>query len=417
VPCEPSSPSARNQFIYALICVPFAGLAKHVCESHMQEFGASDPRRMITSMIPTMMGYFVGWAVGNAFLAGLIELAGTNPGLCSEYSGCTVLNAVYTVLVTSGMAVVIIALQPYTQQVECGDGEVIDWLEDWLEDLWQLVVRGASATSMVLWYHTAADLSRVGMENATPFAKVVSLVCFTAVSYFVGAILSVKLELMEERLRAEQRVTPAAWRGALIRYSDVLQKLLGYVAGCLTTDVITTVFSSLGEAPTPAVFVDNVLICSAWTLAATFYLLRAGESSMSADRDSVEAFFLVNSLSFFVAWMWLVVARDLVTMTGRAFDVVASPFGIGEGVTQLASVVVACPAFTVVAWWLQLRLQAYTGQDAAAGPSAHDAREREEMRGERRSAKAGSRTQSRVCRSPPPDLARRRSNHGETDMV
>ena len=222
----------------------------------------------------------------------------------------------------------IIFLQPYSQDVDCGEGECVDWFEDWLEDIWQLVIRGASATSMVLWYHTAFQFATAGTDGASEFAKTNLLACFTLVTFFVGSLLSHRLEQVETYLRGMQKLHPAAWRGAVIRFSDVLQDLLGFVAGCLTTDVITKLFSSLNEGPTPAIFATNVAITIFWTLAATFYLSRTGNVTIdtAADRDSVEAFFIVNSMAFFVGWTRLVVARDLVTMVNSCFGCCSRPW-------------------------------------------------------------------------------------------
>ena len=63
-------------------------------------------------MVPTMMGYFVGWAVGNAFVQALVEIAEANPALCSNESGCNVLNFFYSTTVTLFSAIIIIGLQP-----------------------------------------------------------------------------------------------------------------------------------------------------------------------------------------------------------------------------------------------------------------------------------------------------------------
>ena len=180
-----------------------------------------------------------------------------------------------------------------------------------------------------------------------------------------------------------------AWAGqigAAIRYSDVLQNLLAFVCGCLFTDVITTAFSSLNAGPTPPVFVANVCITLGFTLGASLYLAASKDHTISADREDVEAFFLVNSAAFFVGWMWLVVARDLVTMVGLAFRWLLSPFGVtgaNDDAVQFVAVLIAAPACTAGAWWLQLTMQARLGS-ASRGPTAVAQREKEEMRHERR---------------------------------
>lgn len=377
-PCTDEAPAAA-QFLYALACVPVAALVKHLSETRFRTVPGA-------SMVPTMMGYFVGWAVGNAFLQSLREIASENPALCSAELGCTALNALFSLGVTVASAFLIIFLQPYSQDVDCGEGECVDWFEDWLEDIWQLVIRGASATSMVLWYHTAFQFATAGTDGASEFAKTNLLACFTLVTFFVGSLLSHRLEQVETYLRGMQKLHPAAWRGAVIRFSDVLQDLLGFVAGCLTTDVITKLFSSLNEGPTPAIFATNVAITIFWTLAATFYLSRTGNVTIdtAADRDSVEAFFIVNSMAFFVGWMWLVVARDLVTMVGLVLRLLLTPFGVStaqDHVTQLAAVLLSCPFLTLGVGWLSLVMGDLAGD---VGPTARAEQQKLEMAEERR---------------------------------
>ena len=377
-PCTADA-AASAQFVYAMGCVPIAALVKHLSETRFRHVPGA-------SMVPPMMGYFVGWAVANAFLQQLLEIADANPTYCSAELGCTALNALYSLGITVASALIIVFLQPFSQDVDCGEGECVDWLEDWLEDIWQLVIRGASATSMVLWYHTAAQFTTAGTAGASEFAKTNLLSCFTLVTFFVGSLISHRLEQGEDYLRSIQRAHPAAWRGALIRYSDVLQNLLGFVAGCLTTDIITKLFLSLNEGPTPSVFLANLGITVAWTFAAGFYLSRTGEIAIdaSADRDKVEAFFIVNSMGFFVGWMWLVVARDLVTMVGFALRLVLSPFGVTSAqdqVTQLAAVLLACPFLTLAVGWLQVSLAALAGE---TGPTARAEKEKRDMAEERR---------------------------------
>lgn len=278
--------------------------------------------------------------------------------------------------------VLVIGLQPYTQQIECGDGPLVNFLEDWLEDLWALVSRGASATSMMLWYETASQFWRTGTDGASTFAQLNLLVCFTLVSVFIGSKLSVSLEQMEERLRQQQQRSPRGWRGAAIRFSDVLQNTLGFVAGCLACDVVTFIFTSLSAGPSIGVMASNVALTAVWTLAACAYLLRQGEQHMSTDRDAVEAYFLVNSASFFVGWMWLVVMRDAVTMCGVVLQWLASPFRASAFGTQLIAVLVAAPALSLGTWRLREKLFE-RALDGTRGPAARAAEEKEAMRAER----------------------------------
>ena len=93
-PCTPTA-SSRSLFFYALACVPLAALGKHLAESKFK----SSP---LAGIIPTMMGYFVGWAVGSAFMQLLLEMEGDHPGLCAGLGGCTMLNVGFSVGVLCG---------------------------------------------------------------------------------------------------------------------------------------------------------------------------------------------------------------------------------------------------------------------------------------------------------------------------
>ena len=227
-PCTPTAPSG-DLFLYALGCVPAAALAKHLAEYFLPERGLYG---CLKKLVPTMSAYVVGWAVGGAFLQMLKELEADHPELCdADGSGCSLLSLLFAVMVTFISAIIVIGLQPLTQSVECGDGKVLDFIEDFLEDLWALVSRGASATSMVLWYHFASTLESVGMEDTSGFAKLKLLVVFTGLVFFVGAFISVKLEQMEEhcarrrssRSRGEARPsaspTSSRTRWAMLRAS------------------------------------------------------------------------------------------------------------------------------------------------------------------------------------------------------
>lgn len=151
-PCAPDAPS-RAQFLYAVALVPLAGLGKHLAESrfaHVPGIG----------LLPTMIGYVVGWAFANAFQQGLVEIARDNPGLCDGASGCLGLNTAYSVLVTMVAALLMLVLHPYTQSVECGDSALVDWLE----------VRAAARGDVARRCPGREPLSVCVAANSTPIA-------------------------------------------------------------------------------------------------------------------------------------------------------------------------------------------------------------------------------------------------------
>ena len=81
--------------------------------------------------------------------------------------------------------------------------------------------------------------------------------------------------------------------------------------------------------------------------------------------------------------MWLVVARDVVTVVGVAFRWLF-PFGVTATAMTWSVRLCAhrCTGGTAATWWLQIKMKAKLG-DASAGPTARAIREKEEMREER----------------------------------
>ena len=367
-------------FFYALGLVPLAALGKHLAESGSLSDHAA-------KLVPPIMGYVVGWAVGNAIVQLLTEVKATHPELCGEEYGCTPLNLTFTVSITMLCALLVIGLQPYTQEIECGEGRCVDFMEDWLEDFWALVSRGASATTMSLWYMTSSEFATAGTENATAFAQLNLLVCFALVCFFVGSMLSVALEHMEEELREKQKASSAPWRGSLIRFSDILQSILGYVAGSMISDVMFHVFGSLSQGPTVGVLTANTALTAFWTVGMAAYLARTGEATLTTDRSAVERYFVVLSASFLVGGMWLVVARDVVTDAGVLIYHFGTLWDLSVESAQLLSVVIACPTLTVLCVGMQKKLaekmEAAGADGGKGGPAARAASEKEEMKAER----------------------------------
>ena len=109
--------------------------------------------------------------------------------------------------------------------------------------------------------------------------------------------------------------------------------------------------------------------------------------------QATEAYFIVNSASFFVGWMWFVVASDLVTLVGLALrqglaalasSATAHSNALVEhdDKTQLLAVALGCPAFTYGVVRLQMVLYART-EPPKNGPSARHAAQKREMIAER----------------------------------
>lgn len=125
VMCTPEAGSSW-QFAYAFCLVPVAALAKHTSE---QERFKHIPG---VSSVGNVVGYMVGWAVADAAKQYLMEIAATHPSLCDHGSGCTGLNLGYTIAVSMVGAAVLILLQPFSLEVECGEGAPRCHLTPWI---------------------------------------------------------------------------------------------------------------------------------------------------------------------------------------------------------------------------------------------------------------------------------------------
>ena len=70
----------------------------------------------------------------------------------------------------------------------------------------------------------------------------------------------------------------------------------------------------LAQAPTLSVALLNVLITLLLTGGACAYIGKAGSGVLSESREAVERYFAVSSFAFFIGWMWLILARDVVVL-------------------------------------------------------------------------------------------------------
>ena len=89
-----------------------------------------------------ILKYIVCWAFGGAFLQALIEYKEATPGVCFG-DDCTLINVAYSTALTLLSALVVFILQPLSQEIEFGDGKIVDWIEDFLEDTFDMTVRAS----------------------------------------------------------------------------------------------------------------------------------------------------------------------------------------------------------------------------------------------------------------------------------
>ncbi|EOD38302.1 hypothetical protein EMIHUDRAFT_440159 [Emiliania huxleyi CCMP1516] len=370
---EQASSIAMLRFAAGLCVV--AGLVQHLARSSVC---ASLPG---AETVPSMTGMLAGWAGGDTFLQLFRELRAARPELCDmpaalngtaaaealEAPDCTRLNLALAALVTVGSTLLITLLKPFTQSVECGSGRVVDWLEDWVESIWQLVSKAAATTVMVVWTSVLTKMELHGVEpdqgGVTTRIYIFWAISITA----VGSAVATWLEAMEEYFVAEGAEATAAAAAArdgepelgerantarvaalemkakkdeaLVEFSNLAQATLGWVAGCAWTDVVCDLVPTLYAKPTLHVALQNLAVTLALTAGCVLWLclVGGGDGAISKDRAQSERAFISGAMAFFVGWGWVLVLRDTFVPFGWLIDEqVESLVARGEGAQRAA---------------------------------------------------------------------------------
>lgn len=369
--CTTEAP-ASSQYIFALASVPIGGFGKHMAEWT----GLADRWRGF-HQLPMMLKYTTGWAFAFATDKFLREVKAAHPGLCAmtlrgeacvfnaNHSAalvpevepdCTGLEIGFASLLTVTSAFVLLKIQPWAQNIEWGDGRCIDFVEDLVSDLWSMVARGCTITVMSAWYYASYRTVLVGADG--PLLTTKLLLLWAGVSTFAGAMFSAALELMEIRIKSSSPKLAAGHRDLVVEaacsFSDLVQAAMSWVAGCAWLDVAIVIFPTLSEAMPPDIDVlaINVLLALAAAAFAVAWFVVTGEPVYGGDdiasRATVERFFVSNSFSFFVGWVWLVVARNGVGML-RRLEERAGLRGNLEGSTG--------PLIVLLSFWLLFGIQ------------------------------------------------------------
>ena len=323
-PCADEA-SSNALFTYALILMPVAALLKHLAESTglVKRPGMWDD-------CPMMINYFVGWAWSQAVLQALVEYKASQPDVLLWVGFELGFACVLTVL----LGLIVVAIKPLSEKIECGSGKVIDWLEELVEDFWAVVLRAFSVTIMVVWTKVLNSAIFVIVPKASSESLMLEmqvLYAFT-ITYIVTIVSPVQGRAEKALLATIQPgesfllgddpssqgwcVVPnwTATVKAVCGLSDVLQLVYAWVVGCAWSDVVTMSFTTLGALPNGWEVASNVLITVGLTLLVSVWLALTNikyENSDETSREATEAFLSVNAAAFFIAWTWLVVARDL----------------------------------------------------------------------------------------------------------
>ncbi len=211
--------------------------------------------------------------------------------------------------------------------------------EDFLEDLVAMINRGCAVVIMVWWYNTLYTGEYLNVPGDSEWnLKMEVQVLYTLSTTYLASILSARLERQEAILLKDglcfgcicgkiekdedgktkkdedgNEIYPVLVK-SLKGLSDMIQNALSFVVGCAWSDIITLLFLTLGQAPTPVVLLKNVGITVGLTLIVAYFIVVTGkkyELADAASREATELFLLINGAAFFVGWTWLVVIRDL----------------------------------------------------------------------------------------------------------
>ena len=137
------------QLTFALAAVPVTALLKHLVE------WSGMTSRSGFAQVPMMLNYIVGWAFAFAMEALLAEWK-AKYHLCAppaEEGGapiCLWVDVGFVSALTASAGLVLVVIRPWANEIQWGDGKVVDWFEDLCEDLWAMVARGLSVMVMAL---------------------------------------------------------------------------------------------------------------------------------------------------------------------------------------------------------------------------------------------------------------------------
>uniref|UniRef100_A0A7S3F1A7 Transmembrane protein n=1 Tax=Haptolina ericina TaxID=156174 RepID=A0A7S3F1A7_9EUKA len=292
---------------------------------------------------------------------------------------CTQFNVLMSTALLLVASLLIGLLQPFTKNIEFGNGKFIDTVEDALETVWILLSKGCATAVMVVWTSTLTKLELNGISSSTPSVVRTHMHIFWAIAITLsGSLLCSTLERAEcwlqrqeqqqekrlfDAVDAEKAVEGAQKSAAIhrsinrlsayIEGSNLMQATLGWVAGVAWTDVALDMFPMLSQPPTLINLMMNIGASLVLTLLSVLYLVLTADNCRIVDltdRAQVEKHFLVGAMSFFAGWGWVLVIRDVFYPVGagiQGFIDVLVGHAVSARVGQLISVLIFAPSLTI----------------------------------------------------------------------
>ena len=308
---KPIVNSSSNWAVYSLVLVPLTGLCKHLAEDHVEKAEARGvmPVRG-ANIVPNIMNYIVGWGFAGCAGQFLRELQAS--ARCKDDGGhCLALNLSFTLAWSGAAAVFLSVVKPYVKEIEWGSGKVIDWLEDYVEDVLAMLVRGFTVVTMSLWVTTADEFVFFAVPEGRATTTVTLLYAGTA--SFAGALLSSKLAQFELSLTPKRGVPPTPRSAVLIEASNLVESALAWISGCAVVRLISRFFPILDASPSPASIGSVLGITVAFSLLCMLWLIVTQGPVKKDDRAAVERYFVTNAMGFFSGTLYWTTGRMIIS--------------------------------------------------------------------------------------------------------
>ncbi|KAL1510939.1 hypothetical protein AB1Y20_005767 [Prymnesium parvum] len=413
--CTPAA-GADVRLLYVAALLVSLGLVKHLAEE--------SPLQHVSEMksVPKMAGLCAGWAMGDALVA-LMQESAQDSSWCVPSplphvdSDCSLLNFVYSFAILSAAAVTLLVVQPLTTLVNWEKGGCVGWFEEWLEDIFALLAKAATAAVSIVFDFAIGQWLAVDLRSSDDpvyaavghhvLLRIYLLYAFTATLF--GALLCSILENLEGV--AKRVFTNQVLLSSYIQLSDLLQLVLGFLNSHSYTALAQLYFEFLGAEPTMYETLLTLLVAVFFTLFAMVWLILTGttqdiNTEQLTDRESVEKQFVASSLYFANGWIWHKFVRALQAQLNVAIANATASLSITMTLVLVRGVaILSCVAITILALrWKDLFAEWFVRVIGVELESTDDRKEKE-------------RRESRVDDPPQRQSGRTDARRSSTDRI